>query len=100
MRNVSDTVHFVIFQPAKPGTKDADVTAAINSGGGPTSGPPPYVDITKTGVEAGAMSPGKQQVFSSRLLTPGTYDLECYITDDKTGMPHFFMGMHRIVPIT
>ena len=45
------------------------------------------------------LSPGRDEIFDSALLTPGTYDLECYIADDQTGMPHFFMGMHKIVVI-
>ncbi len=96
IRNVSDTIHFVSFSPVKAGTTDADITKgvnAINAGKQPSD---PYLH-TKTAVQAGVMSPGQQQVFGSSLLTPGTYDLECYIADDMTGMPHFFMGMHKII---
>ncbi len=45
------------------------------------------------------LSPGTQAVFRSSSLKKGTYDLECFIADDVTGMPHAFMGMHRIVTI-
>ena len=50
-------------------------------------------------MQSGVLSPGNQVVFSSPLLTRGTYDLECFISDDRTGLPHFFMGMHKIVII-
>jgi hypothetical protein len=100
VRNVADTVHFVIFTPVKPGTTDADVTKAIASATGPQTGPPPYVLTDKLGVGSGALSPARTEVVSSPLLTPGTYDLECYVADDTTGMPHFFMGLHKIVTIT
>lgn len=99
VRNVADTLHFTIFTPVKPGTTDADVSKAIASATGPETGPPPYVLTDKLGVGSGAMSPGRAEVVSSPLLTPGTYDLECYVADDVTGMPHFFMGMHKIVTI-
>ncbi|HSP39699.1 MAG TPA: hypothetical protein VLR26_18315 [Frankiaceae bacterium] len=44
-------------------------------------------------------TPFQQQVFSSPKLVPGKYDLECYIASDSTGMPHFFMGMHKVITI-
>jgi hypothetical protein len=99
IRNISDTLHFVVFQPVKPGTTDADMTRAANqeqSGGMPTPDPTLH---SKTGVNSDVLSPGRNEIFDSALLTPGTYDLECFIADDHTGMPHFFMGMHKIVVI-
>jgi hypothetical protein len=98
VRNVADTIHFASFTPVKPGTTDADVAKAIASSG-PQSGPPPYLLLGKTGVATDVLSPGRAEVLSSPLLTPGTYDLECFVADDKTGMPHFFMGMHKIIQI-
>ena len=99
IRNVANTIHFVDFAPVKPGTTNADITKAANTEitGNPPS-PNPYLP-NKTGVQVGVLSSGQQQVFSSPLLTPGTYDLECYIADDMTGIPHFFMGMHKIIVI-
>jgi hypothetical protein len=99
IRNISDTIHFVDFSPVKPGTTDAEMTKVANAElNGANPGTDPYLH-NKTGVEADVVSPGQQEVFSSALITPGTYDLECYIADDVTGMPHFFMGMHKIIVI-
>ena len=61
--------------------------------------PVDLADHSRLGVQSGVLSPGNQVVFSSPLLTRGTYDLECFISDDRTGMPHFFMGMHKIVVV-
>ena len=30
-------------------------------------------------------------------LPPGTYVLLCFIADDENGMPHAFMGMHKVI---
>ena len=99
IRNVADTIHFVDFEPVKPGTTNADITKVANA---EMMGKPPASDpyLNKTGVQADVLSAGQQQVFSSPLLTPGTYDLECFIAEDMTGMPHFFMGMHKIIVIS
>jgi hypothetical protein len=98
IRNVSDTLHFASFAAVKPGTTDADMTRVANQ---EQQGQPPTANpyLSKPGVNAEVVSPGRSEIFDSALLTPGTYDLECYIADDETGMPHFFMGMHKIVVI-
>lgn len=98
IRNVADTIHFVDFAPVKPGTTDADIAAAIAAIQNGQQPMDPYLH-DKVGVQSEVMSPGRSQVFSSSLLTAGTYDLECFIADDMTGMPHFFMGMHKIVRV-
>lgn len=98
IRNTADTIHFVLFSPVRRGTTDADISkalAAIAQGREPVD----LADHSRLGVQSGVLSPGNQVVFSSPLLTRGTYDLECFISDDRTGMPHFFMGMHKIVVV-
>lgn len=97
VRNVSDTIHFATFSRVKPGTTDAQVSAffrAIMTGANP--GPAPF---TGPSVQMNVLSPGTQALFSSASLPRGTYDLECFISDDETGVPHAFMGMHRIVRV-
>lgn len=98
VRNTADTIHFVSFQPVAAGTTDRQVNQAIaNNTLDQLFTLPPGDD--RIGVESDVLSPGRQQVFSSDSLAPGTYDLECFIADDVTGVPHFFMGMHKIVHI-
>ena len=92
VRNVSDTIHFVAFQPVRAGTTDADMTKLFKG----ESKNDPY---TGPGVEADVLSPGTQLIFHSSVLKKGTYDLECFIADDVTGVPHALMGMHKIVTV-
>lgn len=92
VRNVSDTIHFVAFQPVRAGTTDADMTKLFKG----ESKNDPY---TGPGVEADDLSPGTQLIFHSSVLKKGRYDLECFIADDVTGMPHALMGMHKIVTV-
>jgi len=89
-KNVSDTLHMMQIVPVKPGTTDADITAFFAGKTknvplipGPTGGN----DVTSPGVTL--------QV--SYNLPAGTYVLLCFVADDMTGMPHAFMGMHKVV---
>lgn len=88
--NVSDTLHMMQIQRVKPGTTDADITAFFNG----TSHAVPFMpgpiggnDVTSPGVT----------LQLSYDLPPGTYVLLCFVADDVTGMPHAFMGMHKVV---
>lgn len=93
-RNTTDELHFLYFQQVKPGTtykQIQDVANAFEHGQNPAS--VPFLSAT-TGTDI--LSPGNQVILSYNLPA-GTYDLECFIPDDVTGMPHMFMGMHRIV---
>ncbi|MGA5821861.1 hypothetical protein ACPC54_28840 [Kitasatospora sp. NPDC094028] len=96
VRNEADELHEMVLQPVKPGTTDADVQAffdATAKGQHPT---PPF-----SGVPSGlsAISPGDTAVFEAEDLKPGTYVLLCFIPDDKTGVPHAFLGMHKVVEL-
>jgi hypothetical protein len=91
-KNVSDTLHFMTMQRVKPGTTDAQIQAFFDH---PTGGPPPFL---LNGPSAGndVTSPG-QTLQLSYNLPAGTYVLLCFVADDVTGMPHAFMGMHKVV---
>ncbi|MGB8384189.1 MAG: hypothetical protein WCG47_23605 [Dermatophilaceae bacterium] len=92
--NVSDTLHFMSMERVKPGTTDADVQAFFDS---QTQGPPPF-GVDGPSVGADVQSPGRSLTLSYDL-PPGTYVLLCFVADDKTGMPHAFMGMHKVVTL-
>ena len=32
-------------------------------------------------------------------LPKGTYVLMCFVADDMTGIPHAFMGMHKVIKL-
>jgi hypothetical protein len=91
--NTSDTLHFVTFQRVKPGTTDRQVQQSFASGG--SSGPPPWAMQSPT-MGADVLTPGKALKLTYRLH-PGTYVLMCFVADDRSGMPHALMGMHKVV---
>jgi hypothetical protein len=91
-RNTSDTLHFMILQPVKKGTTDKQVSDFFASG---APGVPPFA---RPGPSVGndVVSPG-YSLQVSYDLPEGTYVLLCFVADDVTGMPHAFMGMHKVV---
>jgi hypothetical protein len=100
IRNRGDSIHFVQFTPVKPGTTDAEMTAVFAA---EASGKPPKVDPTdhsRPGVLEDVLTPGRSVVLHTNALKPGLYDLECFVADDMTGLPHAFMGMHKVVRVT
>ena len=92
VRNTSDTLHFVAMQRVKPGTTDKQIQQYFDSGA--QTAPPWGLQSPQMGTDV--LSPGQSVKFSFRLHR-GTYVLMCFIADDKTGMPHAFMGMHKVV---
>ncbi len=94
VRNVADTIHFMTLQRVKPGTTDAEVQAYFDSGA--QSAPPFAMDGPSASTDV--LSPGHRLLFSYSLPR-GTYVLLCFIADDVTGMPHAFMGMHKVVRV-
>jgi len=95
VHNAAPELHEMELQPVAPGTTDAQVQAffdAIAQGKQPP--PPPF-----TGPPAGlgALSPGHTVLLRAHGLKPGTYVLLCFIPDDQLGVPHAFLGMHKVV---
>ena len=91
--NTSDTLHFVSFQRVKPGTTDRQIQQYFASGG--SSGPPPWA-MQSPSMGTDVLTPGKSLKLTYRLHR-GRYVLMCFISDDQNGMPHAFMGMHKVV---
>jgi hypothetical protein len=97
--NVADTIHFMEIAPVLKGATDAQIQAWFDSfanGTPPPPGPPPFADGPSGGMDV--LSPG-HQVELTYNLPPGTYMLACFVADDVTGMPHAFMGMHKVVTL-
>ncbi len=91
-RNVSDTLHQALLTPVKKGTTDKQIQAYFDSG---VNAPPPFaLDGPSVGLDI--LSAGNHATLTYNL-PPGTYVLTCYVADDVTGMPHAFMGMHKVV---
>jgi hypothetical protein len=92
--NVSDTPHFMQLMRVRKGTTDGQVQKYFDSG---AQGPPPFAE-KGPGVGMGVQSPGRS-AFLTYDVPAGTYVMLCFVADDKTGMPHAFMGMHHVVTL-
>jgi hypothetical protein len=106
VRNNGDSIHLLQISKVKKGVTDAQVQAEYNSlmmnmNMNQPPNPDPAGLATRTTVltpstGSDAVSPGHASLFSYNLPA-GTYLLQCFVADAKTGIPHTFMGMHLIV---
>jgi hypothetical protein len=62
----------------------------------PSPGKPPWA--IRGGLNTGVISPYRHQVVAYHLPA-GKYLVACFWPDDDTGMPHFFMGMWKLIRI-
>jgi hypothetical protein len=83
--------HFVSMIHLKDGTTRKQVIKALQS-----PGPPPFEHGS---VGADIISPGHAMTLTY-TLPAGDYAEVCFFPDLKTGMPHAFMGMVRIVHLS
>jgi hypothetical protein len=91
VRDQSDQPHFVVFLRVKDTTTNRMVRRFVKSGG---HGNPSWA--LKVNISTGVISPNRLQVFRYDLPA-GKYLLACFWPDDDTGMPHFFMGMWKLI---
>jgi hypothetical protein len=91
-RNTSDTLHFMELQPVKKNTTDKQIQKYFDSH---VQTPPPFLKMGPSGGND-VVSPGYSLQVTYNLPR-GTYVLLCFVSDDKTGMPHAVMGMHKVV---
>jgi len=52
----------------------------------------------KAGADSGVVSPNRDQLLTLNLPA-GKYLVMCFWPDYFTGMPHFFMGMWKLVTL-
>lgn len=90
--NRSDQPHFLVLQRVKASTTNAQVRKALRSQGDPKW-------LLKATADSGVVSPGKSQLFDYDL-PPGKYFIACFWPDYFTGMPHFMMGMWKLVTLS
>jgi hypothetical protein len=93
LSNVSDQPHFIEFQRVKDSTTRRDIARYVHH---PSPGKPAFA--LRGGMSTGVISPYRHQVVSYHLPA-GKYLLACFWPDDDSGMPHFFMGMWKLVRI-
>jgi hypothetical protein len=90
IRNQSDQPHFVYFNRVKDTTTNHMVRRLIKH----PNGNPSW--ILKVNTTAEVISPKRLEVFHYDLPA-GKYLIACFWPDDDTGMPHFFMGMFKLI---
>ena len=93
VRNVSDQPHFIQMTRVKNSTTRRQVARVANH---PSNRQPSW--ILHAGTDSGVISPYRHEVLHYRLPA-GKYLVACFWPDDDTGMPHFFMGMWRLVRV-
>lgn len=93
LANRSDQPHFVEMMHVKQSTTGKDVRKYIKQGG---QGQPSWA--LHGHADSGVFSPGSGQTLHLDLH-PGKYLVACFWPDEMTGMPHFFMGMWRLVQV-
>jgi hypothetical protein len=89
-RNHSSEPHMLVLQKVKSSTTGSMVRNFIKH----PSGTPSWALHLST--STGIISPGTQMLWHHNLPS-GRYLLMCFWPDDETGMPHFFMGMWKLV---
>ncbi|GIG62047.1 hypothetical protein Lfu02_64190 [Longispora fulva] len=95
--NTTDEVHEVVWRSIVPGTTDAYIQTYYDAVVAGTPRPPrPWLD-RQHGLQA--MSPG-QTAYIHINLPVGAYALLCLVPDDADGMPHAYMGMHKVVDLS
>jgi hypothetical protein len=91
LANHADQPHFVQFQKVKEGTTNAQVRRYFKSN---AHGQPSFALRPNFG--AGVLTQGQNgDVFVN--LPPGKYLIACFWPDFRTGMPHAFMGMWKLI---
>ena len=93
MRNISDQPHFVAMTRVKESTTRRMVARAAHH---PSNRKPSWV--LHAGTDSSVISPYRHVVLHYRLPA-GKYLIACFWPDDDTGMPHFYMGMWKLVHI-
>ena len=93
VRNMAGEIHELAFQRLNPGVTNKDLTLFF-AGKLKKS---PFAEAASRGLAA--QSPGRFQLLSFHPKA-GHYAMLCFIPDDKSGIPHAFLGMHRVVDLT
>ena len=90
-RNVSDQPHFIELTRVKDSTTRRQVAREAHH---PSNRQPSW--LLHAGTDSSVISPYRSEVLHYRLPA-GKYLVACFWPDDDTGMPHFYMGMWKLV---
>ncbi|WP_152626690.1 hypothetical protein [Streptacidiphilus carbonis] len=97
IRNRADEIHEALFSRVNNGVTDATLQKYFDLTAQGKTAPNPFAENAQRG--AAAMSPGRIELlhFDPR---GGHYALLCFIPDDKSGIPHAFLGMHKVIRLS
>ncbi|MFF0432744.1 hypothetical protein ACFYU9_11035 [Streptomyces sp. NPDC004327] len=97
VHNTTDEIHEMLIRPVKPGTTDADIQAYFDALAHGQQPPSPF---TGPPSGLGAISADHTAIVQAKNLPAGRYVLLCFIPDDENGIPHAFLGMHKVVQLS
>lgn len=96
-KNKASNNHFIVLVKLKEGKTYRDFKEWLEAAQEGPPGPPPV--NFNVGLDSGVLSPGYSAVFNYRL-PKGQYVMLCFWPDaEMGGMPHAFMGMHRLITL-
>lgn len=100
VRNRGDEPHFMFIEPVASNATDALIQSVFDKfvATGDESAFDQFPGREGPAAGTGIITPGFQTAFTYHL-TPGLYDMACFWPDEETGLPHAFMGMHKVVYI-
>lgn len=99
VRNRDDEPHFMFLEPVASNATDSLIQSVFDkAASGDESAFDQFPGRDGPAAGTGIISPGYQTAFTYHL-TPGLYNMSCFWPDAETGMPHAFMGMHKVVYI-
>lgn len=93
VRNISDQPHFIEMTRVKESTTRRQVARTAHH---PSNRKPSW--LLRAGTDSSVISPYRHEVLHYRLPA-GKYLVACFWPDDDTGMPHFYMGMWKLVHV-
>lgn len=101
-RNQNDIVHFAAIAPVRPGSTDAQVQAVFDAelAGDPPPEENPFFEGTDNDDSTGltVLSAGERAQLTYDV-PPGTYVILCFFGDEVNGLPHAYLGMHKVVEL-
>ena len=100
VQNLGDTVHVIEIYKVANGTTDAQVQAEFNTilaNRIPVTDPAGLNSTPTDLIGVDALSPVHVDKLRYNLRQGGEYLVLCFVADETTGVPHGFMGMHKIL---
>ena len=92
-----DEMHEITLRPTVPGVTDDYISTFYDAVVAGTPRPPSPWTGAQSGMQS--ISPGRWAIVHINL-PPGPYALACYVPSDESGLPHAYIGMHKMITLT